>query len=270
MPFATVADVRLRYEVQGEGAPGEAPVLLLAGLGRGLDLWDAQAHALARRFRTVLVDNRGVGESDAPPGPYSARQMAADAVAVLDELGIARAHVVGASLGGFLAQEVALGWPERVARLALLGTAFGGDRCRRMAESTWRALAERGGMPYEDYLWRAVPLGFSEKYLERHRDGVARSIRARAARPVSPEAWMAQAYAGATFDASDRLAGLSCPTLVMAGTADIVVPPANAWLLSRAIPGARIALYPGAGHYFFVERAEEVNRDLIAFLEGDR
>lgn len=263
MPRARLSAVSLHYEVRGAGAP----VLLIAGLGRALDLWEAQVAALASRFRVVAFDNRGVGASDAPPGPYTAAQMARDAVELLDHLDLASAHVVGASLGGFIAQEVALGWPERVRRLALLGTSFGSARCRRMAPEVWQALADRRGATAEEHLRRTVPLGFAPDWVRDHAGELARSIRARAGHPVDPAAWMAQAAAGVTFAAAERLPGLRVPTLVLAGTADIIVPPANAWLLARAIPGARLVLYPGAGHYFFIERADEVNRDLGAFLE---
>lgn len=266
MPIATLGGLSLRYEERGAGAP----VLLIAGLGRGLDMWEAQAAALAPRFRVVTFDNRGVGGSAAPPGPYTAAQMAEDAVGLLNHLGIERAHVVGASLGGFIAQELALAHPARVRRLALLGSSFGGDRSRRMSAEVWRLMADRDGLSYSEYLERVVPLGFAEEFVAQNREWVARSIAARAAAPpVSAAAWMAQACAGATFTAAERLPGLAPTTLVMTGTADVVVPPANAWLLARAIPDARLVLYPGAGHYFFIERADAVNRDLIAFLEGN-
>lgn len=263
MPYATHDGVRLFYETCGSGDP----VLLVAGLGRDMDLWDAQRNLLSERFQVLLLDNRGAGRSDAPQGPYTAAQMAADACAVLDHAGVRQAHVVGASLGGFLAQELALRWPDRVRRLALLGTSFGSDRSLRMSETVWRTLADRGP-DEEGYLWRVVPLAFSEGWVEAHHDLVAGSIRRRVERPMSHLAWLSQAHAGATFSSYDRLPELPHETLVMAGTADLVVPSPNAWMLSRRIPRARLVLYPGAGHCFFVERPEEVNRDLVAFLEG--
>ena len=114
--------MRIAWESKGAGEP----VLLIHGLGYARWGWEPVAEPLAQRFRLLLFDNRGIGESEIPPGPYTARAMAEDAVSVLDEAGVDSAHVVGTSLGGMVAQELALGWPDRVDRLVLACTTPGG------------------------------------------------------------------------------------------------------------------------------------------------
>lgn len=243
-------NVCLAYEVRGSGDP----VLLIHGLGYARWGWEPVVDALARDLRIALFDNRGIGGSDAPKGPYTARQLAADAVAVLDAAGMDHAHVVGTSLGGMVAQEVATRWPERVDRLVLACTTPGGRHAYPLHERTLRLMQEALTLAPERALRRFVENALSGDALERRPELVERILYHRLSNPQDPAAWQAQAAAGAAFDGYGRLGRIAAPTLVLHGTDDGVVDVRNADLLAERIRDARLELFPGCGHLFFWEQ----------------
>lgn len=256
---ATSGDVGIAYELLGEGPP----LLLVQGLGYGGRGWGPTLDLLAEDFLVAAFDNRGFGASDAPPGPYKARALAEDAVAVLDAAALERVHVVGASLGGMVAQEVALGWPERVDRLVLTSTTPGGLGSHPMPPQTVSLMVEAPAMPPEVALRRfvenALGDGASDQLVERIVDY-------RRANPPDPEGWQAQAAAGAMHDALDRLDQITAPTLVIHGTEDAVVDPRNGELLAERIPVARLELLPGCGHLPSWEEPERFAARIREFL----
>lgn len=245
------------------------PVVLVPGLGRGADLWSRQIGPLARRFRAIAIENRGSGRSEKPPGPYSIEGMARDLAAFFDATATERADVVGASMGGFVALTLALDFPERVRRLVLLCTSAGGPRSFPMPEETWRALVSPPGRNAAERLLSAARLGFSDGYAAAHGREIARSVARRLSNLPPREAWLAQAAAGAAFDVSARLGEIRAPALVLAGAADRVLPCANSRLLAAGLPDARLVEFEDAGHYLMVERARDVNRLILSFLEED-
>jgi 3-oxoadipate enol-lactonase len=251
--------VRIAWERRGAGDP----VVLVHGLGYARWGWEPVTDALAERFETVLLDNRGIGESDAPPGPYTAAEMAADVVRVLDEAGLDRASVVGTSLGGMIAQELALTWPERVEKLVLVCTTPGGPSAAPMPAVTVRLIAEAPTLEPLAALRRFVENALApdppDELVER-----ILAHRLATAQPVA--SWAAQAAAGASFDAWDRLPRLDIPTLVVHGTADVVVDPANADLLAERIPGAVVERFEGCGHLLFWEQPERFVHVVGEFL----
>jgi 3-oxoadipate enol-lactonase len=249
--------VKIRWESQGDGAP----VLLVHGLGYTREGWGPLRGLLARRFRVLSYDNRGIGESEIPPGPYTIAQLADDGAQVLDEAGVDRAHVVGASLGGMVAQLLAAEQPERVDRLVLVGTTPGGAAAFPLPQQTLALMAEAASLPPEVALRR-----FVENALAPGSPFVDEVFAYRQLHPPDPVGWAAQAAAGVGWDADGRLAQIMAPTLVVAGAADAVVDPRNAQLLADAIPQARLELVDGAGHLPFWERAEEFATVVEAFL----
>lgn len=257
--------IRLAYELRGAGEP----LLLVHGLGYARWGWEPVADGLAERFLVCLLDNRGIGESDAPPGPYTAQAMAEDALAVLDAAAIERAHVVGTSLGGIVAQELALGFPERVSRLVLVCTTPGGPAAYPMPERTVALLAQAPALPPGERLRRLVENALSGQAARTRPELVERILAHRLAAPQDPAAWQAQAAAGAAFDALDRLGGIRAPTLVLHGTDDAVVDPRNAELLAARIPRARREWLVGAGHLLFWEQPQRFVRLVSDFLAGE-
>ena len=245
--------MRIAWDRSGSGPP----LLLIQGLGYARWGWEPVLEPLARSFDVLSFDNRGVGESEVPAGPYTAAELAADAVQVLDEAGVEHAHVVGTSLGGMIAQELALDYPERVEKLVLACTTPGGAKAFPMPQRTVDLM-----------LARASLREFTENALEpaKRPDLVERILvhRERTAQPF--DAWAAQAAAGAGFNASERLGELAAPTLVQHGDGDVVVDPRNSELLLDLIPDAQLSLYAGGGHLFFWQEPERFVRELEEFL----
>ena len=251
--------VEIAYEVLGDGPP----LLLIQGLGYGGRGWGPTLDALAEDFRVVAFDNRGYGASDRPAGPYTVAELAADAVAVLDAAGIERADVVGASLGGMIAQELVLARPERVDRLVLQGATPGGPRAYAMPARTVALFGEAASLGPAVALRRFVENALAD---DAPGELVDRVVAYRAANLPDPAGWRAQAAAGMGFDAFDRLGRIEAPTLVVHGTEDAVVDVRNAELLAERIPHAALALFPGTGHLFFWEEPERFVRLVTEFL----
>jgi 3-oxoadipate enol-lactonase len=260
--IADSAGVRIAYEVRGSGPP----VVLVHGLGYARWGWEPVVPALADEFTVLTFDNRGIGASDVPEGPYSVRVMAGDVVAVLDAAGIDRAHLVGTSLGGMAAQEVAIGWPERVDRLVLACTTPGGGKAFPLPDRTLRLMAEAATLAPEVALRRFVENALADRTVTQRPDLVQRIYEKRVESPPDPSGWQAQAAAGAAHDAFSRLHEIRAPTLILHGADDGVVDQRNAVILERAIPNARLLLFPDAGHLFFWEKPERFVEAVRDFL----
>ena len=264
MPFTTASDgARLHYEVIGR--PSGEPILMIQGLGTDKSGWNLQRLAFASRYRTIALDNRGSGRSDKPEGPYSLRQMADDAVRVLDAAGIETAHVIGASMGGAIAQLVAVLYPERVRSLVLACTACRNHPWRRELLGGWAEVAERDGMAALSREAARFVIG-------------PRSLRRIA--PLfgwlGPLAMMRTAHAfaaqvNAILDAPEEeaielLDTIAVPTLVIVGNQDILTPRGDSEDLAERIPGAELVVISGAAHGFMVEHWRPFNRAVLTFL----
>ena len=240
----------IAYDVQGSGEP----LLMIQGLGYGRTGWGSAPALLARRFKVVTPDNRGFGESEISPGPYTTAQLAGDAVALLDTLEIERAHVLGISLGGMIAQELVLAAPERVRKLVLCSTTPGGPDSVPMPQQT---VALMGRQPKIDPREAMVMFVKNALSSEPPAGLVDEIVAYRMANPPDPAGWYAQASAGAAHDALARLGDIRAPTLVVHGTADNVVDAGNAPLIANAIPDARFEVFDGVGHLLPWERPEQ-------------
>lgn len=267
MAFTRASDgTRIHYEVAGSRR-GE-PVLLIQGLGADLRGWAFQRLALGRRHRLVLVDNRGVGGSGRPPGPYDLAVMADDARAVLDAEGVAAAHVLGASMGGVIAQLLAVRLPERVRSLVLACTACSHQQWRRDLLAGWATLATERGMgavSAKATRWLIGPR-------HRRRFGLPLSVLAPLVLNASPAAFASQVAAilGQPDESAEALAGLAVPTLVIVGTQDVLTPLADAEELVERIPDAELIVLSGASHGLMLDRAGEFNAAVLEFLASVR
>jgi len=285
MPYADNDGVSLYYETTDPADSQEGDVetvVLVEGLGYGRWMWRWQRDRLAEEgYRVVVWDNRGTGDSDAlssetrqasergsetPEGPYTIAEMASDLEAVLDAAGVERAHVVGASMGGMIAQQYALDY-DRARSLGLLCTSPGGDDAVPTPDETQ---ARMFGVPEdaderEAIRYKMKP-AMTNEFWEENDDVIADIVDWRLDGDASDAGREAQAAAVAGFDASDRLDEIDAPTLVAHGTADRVLPVGNADLLDDALSNARLVLFEEGSHLFFIEQAENVNDRLVEFL----
>jgi pimeloyl-ACP methyl ester carboxylesterase len=250
--------MRIAWEERGSGQP----LLLIQGLGYARWSWEPVVPRLAESYRVLFFDNRGIGESDKPDGPYTARIMADDALQVLDEAGVEHAHVLGASLGGMIAQELAVAAPKRVDKLVLCCTTAGGAATVPMPQVTVDLFAEAATLAPEVALRRFVENALAP---DAPAELVQEIFERRAANPLDPAGWQAQAAAGLGFAGVDG--AITAPTLLVTGTEDNVVDPRNSDVLAERIPGAELERIEGAGHLFFWEQPDAFVRILEGFLK---
>jgi 3-oxoadipate enol-lactonase len=251
VPFLKRPDgVDLYHELHGpEGAPA---VILLEGLGGDIPGWRRNIPTLARELLVIAYDFRGNGNSDEPPGPCTMATFVEDTIALLDHLGIERAHVYGQSFGGMVAQELALTAAHRL-RTLILGCTDMGPR---------RAIPPSARAPKAEP-WRAL---YAPGFPDRHPEHVAEDLRIGAAQPKHPEGQRRQWEAMQGFDSFDRLPSLRVPTLVIHGTEDQLIPVESARRLVARIPDAELALLEGAGHVYHSERAAEADEAVLDFV----
>jgi pimeloyl-ACP methyl ester carboxylesterase len=264
MPKIAAGEVELYYEEQGRGEP----IVLIPGFGTGLWIWFKQIPAFAKEFRTLAFDPRGVSRSGAPDAPISIRTIADDTAALLRALGIESAHILGASFGGFVAQEFALGFPGMTRSLTLCCTSFGGAHHVPPSIETLRALASTKGLNTEERVRENLLLAFSPEFVEKNRDEVEKVIALRAENVVPEYAYLHQLQAAMAFDVEERVSRISAPTLVMSGDADIIVPAQNSLNLAGRIAGSRLVIIKGGSHTFFIEQSDEFNAAVIEFVKA--
>ena len=250
----------IHYAVDGHG-----PWLTLAHpLGADLTVWDDLVPEFAAHFRVLRYDSRGHGGSDVPRGPYTVEQLAADATALLSSLEIPRTHFVGVSMGGAVAQQVALDAPERIASLTLIDTTAGYDDADATLFLQRAATAREHGM--KTLADGTLERWLGERFRKRHPEQAER-IRAMVAR-AHPEGFAAACEALAAFDVHARLQEIEAPTLVLVGENDPSTPPAVAQRIASGIAGARLEIVPDAAHLSMVEQKQFVTRALATFLQG--
>jgi 3-oxoadipate enol-lactonase len=249
------------YEVQGAGPS----LVLINGLGFGRWGFFKQVPDLSRRFATITFDVR---EGRDPGGVIEG--LASDVVSLLDHLGVNRAHVLGTSLGGFVAQELALSRPELVARLVLVSTGHGGRGSERMSLGAMGEMFGLGVPSPKQAARHGLEGATSERYRAENPAEFERIVQKRLSHSPSLASYYGQALAGSRFDDSAEVGRTSSPTLVIHGSEDRYVPSSNARDLAEAIPNAKLRILEGAGHLVFIERAAEVNMEVSAFLgEGE-
>jgi 3-oxoadipate enol-lactonase len=251
--YASNGTLRIAYELQGTMHRRRPWLVLIQGMGFDRSGWNPVLPALRRRFRLVLVDNRGTGRSDRQADSFTVADMAGDVVAVLDAAGIGRPHVLGASLGGMVAQELAITWPERVSKLVLACTTPGWLAGYPMPVATLRLIMATRGMPLEAARRRHTQHALSAHSVQQDPALVGRLMEVQGVRPVSQEVLSAQAMAGARYAGRMRQGRIGARTLVVHGSADTVVDPRSARLLAERITGARLVTFPRAGHLLFWE-----------------
>ena len=250
----------LYVEEHGDGFP----LLLIQGLGYATWAWRFQVGPFSERFRTIVFDNRGTGRSPKTPGPYSIDGFADDAGAVLAGR---RAHVLGISMGGYIAQTLALRHPELVERLVLCCTGSGGPENVPTPATTTEAWEAHAHLTPQEFARATMPLSLAPGWPDAQPELFEELLAARLEFPTPQGCWRAQ-Y-DACWDFVGRVTPLErirAPTLVLHGDADRIVPYENGLHLARRLPDAELVTFPGAGHLVFIERRNEFNERVLAFL----
>jgi pimeloyl-ACP methyl ester carboxylesterase len=259
MAFVENQGVKIYWDEQGQGEP----VLLIMGLAYPSQMWYRTRPLLASRYRTLVLDNRGIGQSDVPPGPYPIALMASDVKAVMDAAGIESAHVFGVSMGGMIAQEFALQYPARVRSLILGCTAAGGPTAVRAEPEAIQMLMRREKMSPEQAAEASVPFIY-DPATPRERIDEDVAIR----RPWFPSAagYAAQLQGILGWEAYSRINQIVAPTLVIHGESDRLIPPGNASLIAERIPVAKLMMIPHASHLFLTDQTEVSHHAILQFL----
>ena len=258
MPFTANQGAKLYWDEQGQGEP----VLMINGLTYPSYMWHRTRPALNARFRTVAFDNRGIGQSEVPPGPYPIPLMASDAAAVLDAAGIESAHVLGYSMGGMIAQEFALKYPKRVCSLVLAATHAGGPEAVRAEPKVREILSSVELTP--DQASEAIQPFIYDPRTPQQRIDEDMAIRRKWF--PTPEGRLAQLQGILTFDAYNRIAQIAVPTLVIHGEGDKLVPTENGRMLAQRIPGAKLVILNHASHIFWTDQTDAAHRAVMEFL----
>jgi pimeloyl-ACP methyl ester carboxylesterase len=262
MGYAQSNGLEIHFEVRGEGPP----LLLLMGLGADGSVWEQHAREYERRFRCTLVDNRGAGRSDKPDGPYTTGQMAVDALAVMDAMGVDRAHVAGISMGGAIAQRLALLAPERIRSLTLNCS---WSACDPYARRIFESLRSAVGVLDDSAFTRLLQLIiFSPGYHERHLDDLLRREKegSKHPYPMPVHAFRAQCDACISHDTQGELAAITAPTLITVGDRDIFTPLHLAQGIHREISGSKLVVFEGAGHTHHWEQLKRFNELTMEFM----
>jgi 3-oxoadipate enol-lactonase len=264
MPFANAADgTRIHFEVTGRRKG--TPVVLIQGLGATKSGWNLQRVAMATRYNTIALDNRGAGRSDAPARPFTLEQMADDVVAVMDEVGVDSAHIVGASMGGVITQIIGVKYPERVRSLTLVCTACRNHPWREDLLKSWASTAQDQGMfalGKNAAQWVMSPRSFRRLLPAIGWLGPLSVFRSK-----SPFVAQVNAILQTDETLTDQLATIAAPTLVIVGNQDVLTPRGDSEELADIIPNSELVVISGAAHGLMIEHASTFNREVFGFID---
>lgn len=266
MQRARVNGVELAYELLGTGAP----LVMIHGAQGDQTMFANLASEFAVRFRVLTFDQRGSGLSEKPDVDYSIPLLADDTAALMEQVGFSAAHVLGVSMGGTIAQELALRHPRKVLSLVLGCTTAGGPKAIRIGGSSFAAAYSTRPMSAEERGRLLAEAAFTKGYLARHPEVIAAMIEGRRRRPLDPAALGHRLNAISGHDAYDRLPQIKCPSLVITGKNDALVPWENSRILAERIPEAKLVLLEPAGHCFWLEQPGQSREAILAFLQSQQ
>ena len=249
MPKVRVNDINIYYEIHGNGFP----LVLIRGLSSDVYRWPSEfVNNLSTSFRVIIFDNRGAGRTDKPDIEYSIEMMANDTVSLISTLQIERAHILGFSMGGLIAQEIAISHPSFVEKLILSGTGCGGDKGVSASDDVQSILNNnRSNLNPKEALMSTIPLLFTEEFIENNPDKIEEFIQNSIKSPIPPHSYRRQLAAIGHYSSYGRFPEIKSQTFVIHGKKDILVPPENGKILAENIPGAKLILLDNLGHDIF-------------------
>ncbi len=261
MPTVKVNDINMYYEIHGEGFP----LVMIMGLSCDVNWWTPEIiDAMKQNFKTIIFDNRGVGRTDKPEVNYSIKMFADDTVGLMNVLNIEKAHVLGLSMGGFIAQEIALSYPERVEKLVLCGTHCGGAKALAPSNEAMSFLLNPPEKPTE-FVESFIPLLFTNDFIESNPDFIESYKQRMLIIPFNLNLYRRQLQA-MSFNAARRLKNINIPTLILHGERDILLPSGNAEILAKGIPNVRKVILDKTAHFLFQPDNEKVTNLISEFL----
>lgn len=265
MPKIKVNDINIYYEIHGDGFP----LVMIRGLGSNINWWNPIfLDSMFKNFKTIIFDNRGAGRTDKPDIEYSIKGMADDAVGLMDVLSIKKAHILGFSMGGAIAQEIALNYPERINNLILCATSCGRDMALPPSPEVVEALLRLAeGKTPEEKAEQTIQLEFTEEFIRDYPNIIERERQTILKNPIPDFSYQRQLNAIMRFSAGTRLKNVNKPTLIIQGKKDLLVQPKNAEILAKLIPGSRVAFFDNSGHQIFSQETEIVARTILEFLK---
>ncbi len=264
MPYCHVNGLRMHYRITGQGPP----LVLIMGLAGDLTWWEPLSREMKDDFQLLLFDNRGAGRTGKPEEKYTIPMFAADTVGLMEALDIPRAHVFGVSMGGMIAQEIALRYPERVDRLVLGCTHAGGKGFAMPSAESVQAMTLTRGKSLEEIARQNMTILFGPRFQRENRPFIETMIARYVNEPPSRKPFTQQFWAALGHDCHDRLEKIRQPTLILTGDADALVPSENSETLRALIPGSRLVRLPDAGHVFFIEDPKKTAGIVKEYLLG--
>lgn len=263
MPKIEIGVTKIHYEICGSGEP----IVLIPGFASGIWSWRRHFNALSSKFQVIVFDPRGIAQSAADKNiPVTIESIADEVAALLEALFIDRSHILGISFGGFVAQEFALKYPEKLNKLLLASTSFGGVHHVPAAFEVLSAFAPSKDLNSQERIRKGLTISFTSAFVEENPNLVEEFCRLREINPVPENVYLQQLQSATAFDAESRLSQIMAETLVLSGDSDNVVPLQNSVNLARQIPNARLEIIKNGGHMAFYERSDEFNAIVTRFL----
>jgi pimeloyl-ACP methyl ester carboxylesterase len=264
MPIREINGINVYYEIHGQGDP----LVLIMGLRRNIEWWYRQVPDLSKHFKVLVFDNRGAGRTDKPVMDYSIRLFADDTAVLMESLDIKKAHILAVSMGGYIAQELAINHPEMVRSLLLGCTSAGGERAVLMSPERLKKFTANEGLSPEQILRKDMDIYFSDHFVQGSPDKIKEFVAISLRYYQPPDAFLRQFAACLKHDTVNRLNRITVPTLIVSGDDDPLVPSENSKILKELIPHAELVFFPDKRHCFFIEEAERFNQKAIAFFKS--
>ena len=263
MPKVNVNGCNIHYESHGQGLP----LVLIMGLRRNIEWWYCQIAELSKHFKVIAFDNRGAGRSDKPEMDYSIKLFADDTSKLMEKLDIQHANILGVSMGGYIAQELAINYPEKVDALALGCTSCGGGKAVLMKAERMKKFTANEGLTPEEILKKDMDIYFSDEFIGKNPDKIAKfnEISMRYYQPA--HAFERQFSACLKHDVVSRIKNIDQPILILTGDEDPLVPPENSYILKELLPKAQLSIYAKGRHCFFMEFSDRFNHEVISFFK---
>lgn len=266
MPMAKCNGINIDYKVEGQGEP----LIMISGAGANKSAWRYQTRVFKKHYRAITFDHRGVGKSDKPAGPYNFKTMADDTIGLMDHLNIEKAHVIGMSAGGMIAQELAINHPERVNKLVLACTFARRDETSGFSSEVENAIKTYKESSHDKASQRRLAGVFMDLQINKwsYRIFILPLFKIAIRFMPTGTGVEAQFEAVGAHDAVDRLGMIKAPTLVITGTEDRVIKPISSEVIASLVPNAKLVKVSGGGHSFPIEMSGEFNREVLNFLKN--